>query len=246
MIKENQTVLHGKQEIDVKHLSKGSHKKIYYICDFCNKEFLREVREREKTYKTFPYDTCRDCSHIRRKQVNLNKFGCEYPAQNKEIFEKQKKTMMKKYGVENPMESQFFVDKIAETKMKNGTTGYSGEKFIINGVFASRPQVNLSKKINGKVNRYMFGKYIDIVLEEYKVAIEYDGSGHKMSIQRGKKTESEFYANELSFERKLLSHGWKFIRIKNEKDLLLDYDYIEKEIKNMIKEDRYYLMIDIS
>lgn len=246
MIKENQKVLFRGKEIDAKHLSKGSHKKIWYICDICEDEFKREVREREKSYAILPYDTCNNCSHIKREETNMNRFGVKYPAQSEEMLNKQKKTMMERHGVSNPMESKYFVEKIAKTKMKNGTTSYSGEKFIVNGIFASRPQINISKKIDGKVNDYIFGKTADIVLHDEKVVIEYDGSGHTLSIKFGKKTEREFYSEELEYERRVLSNGWKFVRIKNEKDFSLDYDLIKKEIDNMIHEDNYYLMIDIS
>lgn len=246
MIKENQTVLFRGKEIDVIHLSENSHKKIWYICDICGDEFKREVRERNKSYNKLPYDTCLNCSHIKREETNMKKYGVKYPAQSKEMMAKQQATMMERYGVKNPMESKEFIEKIAETKMKNGTTGYTGEKFIVNGIFASRPQVNISKALGGNVNHYVFGKTADIVLHEEKLVIEYDGSGHTLSIKFGDKTEEEFYREEIEYERKVLSNGWKFVRIKNEKDLPLDYDYIKKEIDSMINEDRYYLMIDIS
>ena len=246
MIKKNQTVLFRGKEIDVEHLSKGSHKKIWYVCDICKSEFLREVREREKSYEILPYDTCNKCSHIKRAETNTERYGVQYPAQYEEFSLKQQATMMERYGVKNPMSSKNFVEKIARTKMKNGTTKYNGEKIIINGVFASRPQLNIAKKLNAKINQYLFGKTIDIVLYDEKIVIEYDGSGHTMSLKSGKKSEEEFYSNELKNERLLLSNGWKFIRIKNEKDFQLDYDEIEEQVNRMIEEDNYYLLIDIS
>lgn len=246
MIKDNQLVLFRGKYIDAKELSKGSNKEIIYICDFCGDEFIRKVKERERIYKNSKIDSCRKCSIKNREITNLRKFGVKYPAQSKDILSKMERTMIDRYGVKNPMESQKFIDKIAETKIKNGTYNSGAKHIIINGVFASKPQINLGKKLDGKINYNLFGKFVDIVLIDCRIAIEYDGSGHRLSVKRGAKTDDEFNRSEEMFEVKLLENGWRFIRITNTKDLPLDYDRIHEQIIKFIEEDRYYLHIKIS
>jgi hypothetical protein len=83
-------------------LSTGSHYKILCKCDFCGKE-------KEVMYKNYiKYDNnwgeynCRKCSeHKRRKSLN-EKYGVDYPIQNKEIKDKIQNTLIEKYGVDNP------------------------------------------------------------------------------------------------------------------------------------------------
>ena len=49
------------------------------------------------------------------KQTNLEKFGCEYPWQNKEVREKSKATILKKYGCEYPSQNKQIRKKIKQT-----------------------------------------------------------------------------------------------------------------------------------
>lgn len=248
IIKEGQKIKHRNKMILLTEAPYHSHLKGVYICDFCGSEFERTIRERNYTFERSPYDSCsrKECTKKKREKSNIIKFGTKTPAESDEVKEKMINTFRKNYGVDNPMFVDDIVYKIAETKSKNGTDVFYGGLPRINGVFASFPQINLSKKIGGKVNYLLNKKFVDIVLEEEMIAIEYDGSGHTLSIDMGNKTKEEFYESERKFEEEILSLGWKFIRITNEKDNLLDYDKIAKEIDDFILADINYLEIVIS
>jgi hypothetical protein len=51
----------------------------------------------------------------KRKQTNLERYGTEYPSQNKEIQEKIKQTNLERYGTEYPMQNEYFQEKQQQT-----------------------------------------------------------------------------------------------------------------------------------
>lgn len=248
IIKEGQMVKFRNKNVLLIDMSYHSHIKGVYLCDFCGDEFERKIRERNYTYEKSPYDSCgkTECARKKREISNILKYGTKSPAESEEIKQKMIETFRKNHGVDNPMFVESIVKKIAETKVKNGTDKFYGGLPRINGVFASFPQINLSKKINGKVNYLLEGKFVDIVLEDEMIAIEYDGSGHTLSIQMGQRTEDEFYMREENFVKQLLTSGWRLIRIINEKDELLNYDEVIEKIDDFILADIDYLEIVIS
>jgi hypothetical protein len=82
--------------IPVELLSKGSHHKIKCKCDGCG--IIKDV-----IFKNYvKYDNkwglyyCRKCSEKKRKSSLLESHGVEYPIQNKEIFNRMKKTISEK------------------------------------------------------------------------------------------------------------------------------------------------------
>lgn len=153
---------------------------------------------------------------------------------------------MERFGVKNVMELSEFIEKIAESKIRNGTDVFTGGVPRVNGVFASFPQINIGKRLGAKVNYRVLKKWIDIAIPESKIAIEYDGSGHKLSVAYGNKTMSEFLAQEEIFMNRLLDSEWRLIRIVNEKDLPLDYELIDRVVKYFANSDEKYLKITIS
>ena len=132
----------------------------------------------------------------------MERYGTLYPLQNDECFEKMKKTNMERYGTE-------FIPQLDETKQKVKQTnleryGYENlmqspeflEKwFVKNGsnfVKSSKQQRYLCNLYNGVLN-YPFKCFaLDIFLPEDNLDIEFDGSGHKMSISLGNITEEDF------------------------------------------------------
>ncbi len=83
-------------KIPTELLSKGSHHKIECECDGCG-------TKKDVIYKNYiKYDNnwgeyyCRKCSEPKRKKSLQNKWGCDYPIQNTEIFKKIKNTLKEK------------------------------------------------------------------------------------------------------------------------------------------------------
>ena len=83
--------------IPIELLSKGSHHKIECQCDGCGtkkeviyKNYIKYKKENWGEY------LCRKCSEPKRKESLQKKWGCDYPIQNKEIFNRIKTTIQKK------------------------------------------------------------------------------------------------------------------------------------------------------
>ena len=141
------------------------------------------------------------------KQTNMQKYKVESIFQLEEIKQKVKQTNMAKYGVENVMQSPEILEKWFA---KNGS----------NFVKSSRQQQYICNLYNGILN-YPFKCFaLDIYLLEDNLDIEYDGSGHKMSIYFGNVTEEEFEMKELYRNTALKREGYKQMRIISTKDLL--------------------------
>lgn len=160
----------------------------------------------------------------------IEKYGTRYPLQNKECFEKLKQTNMKKYGYE-------FIPQLDETKQKVKQTnldryGYENlmqspefkEKWLArngsNFIRSSKQQHYLCNLYDGILN-YPFKCFaLDIYIPENKLNIEFDGSGHKMSISFGTITEEDFEKKEMYRNIAIKKAGIKQMRIISLKDKL--------------------------
>lgn len=147
------------------------------------------------------------------KKTNLEKYGVECTMQLEEVREKAKLTFLEKYGYENPMQSPEVLEKWFA---KNGS----------NFVRSSKQQQYLSDLYGGILN-YTFKCFaLDIFLPNDKLDIEFDGSGHKMSISLGSITEEEFEKKELYRNVAIKKAGYKQMRIISTKDLLPSDDIL--------------------
>ena len=166
----------------------------------------------------------------KRDAILIEKYGTRYPLQNKECFAKMKQTNMDKYGFE-------FVPQLEEVKQKVRQTNlerYGYEYFLqspemlekwfakngSNFVKSSRQQHYICNLYNGILNQPFKCFALDIYLPEDNLDIEFDGSGHKMSIFLGNITEEEFEMKELYRNVAIKKAGIKQMRIISTKDLL--------------------------
>jgi len=86
-------------EIDIKYLSKNSHKKINVKCDYCGKEKELSYSKYNKNTKiqTRKYACCSKCATIKSKETKLINYGDE----NYNNSKKSKETKLINYGDEN-------------------------------------------------------------------------------------------------------------------------------------------------
>lgn len=141
------------------------------------------------------------------QQTNMERYGVKFTFQLKEIREKSRQTSLERYGCENPMQSPEIFEKWFA---KNGS----------NFVKTSRQQRYLCKLYNGILNHPFRCFALDIYLPEDKLDIEFDGSGHKMSVSLGSITEEDFEKKELYRNVALNKEGYKQMRIISSKDHL--------------------------
>jgi len=153
-------------EIDVEHLSVGSHVKIEVKCDVCGKERGNLMyKEYLTNLKSGGYYSCQGkCSSDKNKKTCLEKYGVEYVTQS-EIFKNKsretmiflygtdnysktnqfkrnfKKIMLEKYGVQNPSEVEEFKIKRKETMLEK----YGVEYYVLSDGFKEKSETTSLK-----------------------------------------------------------------------------------------------------
>lgn len=157
--------------------------------------------------------------------TSLEKYGTKYPCQNEEVKTKIKKTNIQRYGFENPIQNKDVLQKSIDSRYKHGN------------FTCSKNQYKLFELIGGKLN-YPFEKFIlDIAFPDEKIAVEWDGSGHDLSVRLGKISREQFIRNENYRNIFLFKNNWKLIRFISKKDIFPKniipiFDFCKKYIKN--------------
>ena len=173
--------------------------------------FSKEIQDKKNSILIEKYGTQYPLQNEKclgkMKQTNLEKYGVECVLQSEEVREKCKITNLEKYGYENPMQSPEFFEKWFE---RNGS----------NFARTSKQQRYLCELYNGVLNHPFRCFALDVYLPEDNLDVEFDGSGHRMSISLGNVTEEEFENKELYRNVALKREGYKQMRIISTTDLL--------------------------
>jgi hypothetical protein len=164
----------------------------------------------------------------RVKQTNMDKYGVEYSLQSKEIREKGKKTSLEKYGYDsyqkNPLLRAKMQINLNYSLYKNGTAPCSNQQRYLHNL------------LGGELNYPIKNCLLDIAFIDNKVYIEYNGTGHNLSVKLGDITEEEYKQKEINRSYYLKRQGWKRIQIiSTKKDLLPDDNTIIKLINQAKK-----------
>jgi very-short-patch-repair endonuclease len=154
------------------------------------------------------------------KETLLDRYGVEYISQSLKIQKKIKQTNIDKYGVDHI----FKVPHIAEEAMRK-----SKKTMYLNGTApVSNPQKYIHNVLGGELNYPVGNCSLDIAFPQEKIYVEYDGSGHKLSIIFNTLTEEEYERREIKRYYFLKNRGWKNIRIISEKDFLPNEENLQK------------------
>lgn len=144
--------------------------------------------------------------HNKFKKTMIDRYGCEYAQESEEIREKTKNTLMLNYGVEYP----FYSEDIKTT--------ISNSFVFVNGIRVSKGQVAIAKYFHGSLNTNILGYFADIVIIEKKIIIEYNGSGHDLSVKAGRISETDFLLKENKRIDDFIEDGWKCLIVENPND----------------------------
>lgn len=191
-------------------------------------------KKAETTRKNYGVDSPLQSKEIQEKtqQTNKENYGVPFTFQSEEIKEKIEKVMIERYGVNNPMKYEKIKDKSIRNAVK--ARGESGT------VVTSVQQKYIYSIYGGYLNYPLDKINIDIAFPEIKLAIEYDGSGHDLSVKYGQLTEEEFQQGEIRRYYFLKTNGWKTMRIVSLKDKLPS----PKKLKEMLLLAKSYLYKD--
>lgn len=172
----------------------------------------KEIRDKVKktNIKRYGFETPFSSEEIRNKikQTNLDRYGVEHNMQSERVLEKRRNTYIKKYGFDSPMKHPAVKEKLVNTMHKNGTQK------------TSRQQAYLHRLYGGELNFPVKYYDADICIPDEKIIIEYDGSGHDLSVIFGDYTQKEFDNREMVRYNVIKNEGYKQIHIISRNDML--------------------------
>lgn len=210
---------------------------IHVQCDYCGKIIEKTIAKYNHGHKHgCMKDACNECKKYKIKDVNMILYGVDNPMKDKDIQEKFKQSILNKYGVCNVAYLQNTKDKRKQTNLlKYGVENAMQsvevkQKHHINQMYhnnncilSSYPQTKYCEMFNGILN-YPIGSYwVDILLDN-NIILEYDGSGHDLTVRTNKISMEKFLQNEQDRENYFLSKGYKIIRFISKKDIVYDID----------------------
>lgn len=203
-------------------------------CDYCKKDFATTQEDREKRISAFK-KTVKKSNHLQHSDDDddyqvLYKDNCK-----KCRHHKKSETMVLTGGdkwYENLSEEQK-----EEMKLKS-----------VRGVKYSRGQQYISDLLDGKINVPVGKYYADIVVGN-SIVVEYDGSGHWLSVERGSYTLEAFNEKELEREKFFFEEGYKTLRIVSKGDYIPENKKVLKDllleaIADLVLSDDYVSSID--
>ena len=214
-------------KILVQDLSIESTHEIIIQCDFCKKII-------KKAYcRCVDICNCNDkkCIQKRKELTNLKKYGVKCVFQAKQVKQKIIDTIKQKYGVDKISDIPGIYEKIQNTSKKH--------HFIP----VSKQQKRLHKLFGGILN-YVYGNFaIDIALINEKIAIEYNGSGHDLNVQKKRITQEKFIEHENQRNEFLLNNGWKLLILTSTDDNISN-NFILKKLFAFAK-NKFYNNVNI-
>lgn len=196
--------------IPVENLPYGSGIKVKVVCSYCGKIF-------DKAYRRFLESQdkicCKSCSKKKMMESSLEKYGNVCSLRNEEVGNKARNKNRMNLGVDYPFQNKEILEKCHDTSVRKHGKGYRS-------ITISKQQRKIHEFYGGKLNHHIFPYCLDIFFEEEKIYFEYDGSGHKLNVLKGKSTEEEFEKKENKRRDFLKNKGLKEFRIISNTDKL--------------------------
>lgn len=201
------------------------------------KEIQNKKKENlEKKLKENP--TYYDDIQAKLRATSMERYGVEYKQKTSEFQDKKKKTCKEKYGFEFASQSPIVREKVIQTFKQNyGFDNCSQSPIIKNKVLQTRHKKNnftcsktqkkLQEIIGGELNYPCEVFAIDICFPKEKIAIEYNGSGHNLSVKRGYISEKQFLHKEKYREKILFDNDYKIIYFNSKTDILPEPEIIQ-------------------
>lgn len=212
--------------VKIEDLPLNSKVLIESICDYCGKP-------KQKTkYSDYNKQTkngelkccCEKCASLKHKEVMLEKYGYEGTMQVPEIKEKIFQTNLKKYGCKTIAQLPEVRNKIMQKFYENSSQKSSKQQRYINNLY------------HGILNFPVKFYCADIYLSDDNLIIEYDGSGHDLSVVMGHETIEEHQRKEIVRYEVVKKEGYNQMRIISVKDRLPS----DKILLQMLQEAKEY------
>lgn len=167
-----------KIKVTGEQLSKSSHLKVKYICDFCGQVYER------KAYSELRSGELNACKNCRQKKTQL--------------------TCQQKYGVDHPMQNEEIHKRSVENHINNFGKEANSLDFI-NGIPVSKVQKLICSHLDNFILNYEEdGYFYDLFNEKINLVIEYNGRGHDLQVRFNKISLEEFNKREEKRKQNIL------------------------------------------
>lgn len=196
------------------------------------------------------------------KITNMAKYGVPHSSQLKKTQDKKHHTVQERYGVDHVSQLSEVKEKIRQSCLaRYGVEYYSQlpehrqkmSAFFLenNKPPSSAGQDHICKLVEGKLNYRCHGFFLDTLYEDW-LDIEYNGTGHDLSVKFGLLTQEEFDKKERQRKAAIFGYGYKMLILyysQSKRDNLPKDDLLvpvlELAISRLKHEDIYELTIDL-
>lgn len=104
--------------VRVNDLPKNNNSHVDVLCDMCNINIMSmRYVDYNKSINKNGICVCKECSYIRKKQRDIDIYGCSY-VETEEFKEKRKKTYLNNLGVESPLQNKEIMENIRSTNLR--------------------------------------------------------------------------------------------------------------------------------
>lgn len=160
--------------------------------------------------------------------------------QNPDFKEKMKESVQRKYGVDNVMQLSEVREKIALTlgskqELETFISENGKSYYRYRGIPCSSNQLHLNELLGGELNGYISYYPVDLLFEEDKIYLEYNGTGHNLSVKMGKISKEEQDKKEIKRYYFLKNKGYKQILFVSLTKRRLPSDKILQSLFNQAK-----------
>lgn len=168
----------------------------------------------------------------KRRATLEERLGVDNPAKAQVAKDHARATCLARYGVDHPMRDPTVRAKVEATDRANhgglrAMQTQATKERVLRGILAgrgaiptSRAQRALCAALGARLNLLVpgTGAVVDCALAGVRVAVEYDGGGHDLSVALGQLTAAEFAARERARTARLLAAGWRVVRVVDPRD----------------------------
>lgn len=138
------------------------------------------------------------------KETMIQRYGVKHPSLSPEIQKKKEVSMLGKYGKKNILMITEYYQKARDKMYQNGTAPCSSQQRYIFDF--------LRKHYRAELNFPFSAYFLDIFLQDFLCDIEYDGSGHWLSVRTNSVSEEEFREKEIIRSYQIKKNGVTTIR----------------------------------
>ena len=191
-------------KIMLKDMYPESSQKVRIECDFCHKVLEKEYK------RCIDVCNCDDpkCIQKRKEYTVMKRYGVKNVLASKKIRDKIKATLKERYNVEKVSDIPNFKEKIIATRKAKGL------------IQTSKQQNRLFRLFGGELNYPVKGYAADIALIRDRIILEYNGSGHDLTVQRQQETRDHFDNKEQNRLNDLIEDQWNVIIFISKNDKL--------------------------